>query len=898
MDRHRGERYGNNNNNDNSDQFHYKHSRGPPSPRTFSDGSVNPQHHRRSPDAYRGPRHHRSPPRYTTDAAVGGGGVDSGRLNSGYQMPPPPRPLSGQKRGYSSPEQVDEGGFAKLFVGSVPRTATEEDIRPLFEEQGRVLEVAFIKDKRTGQQQDECMIDALVYSSSICCMLTICNMQIFQIFTRMNVMPRISIFHLQFIACANWGIVNEDINLTSAGCCFIKYATSAEADRAIRALHNQYTLPGGIGPIQVRYADGERERLGAVEYKLFVGSLNKQATEKEVEEIFSPYGRVEDVYLMRDDMKQSRGCGFVKYSHRDMAMAAINSLSGNYTMRGCDQPLTVRFADPKRPKPGEQPRGGGPAFGGPGVGPRFPTPGIRPPPNIGEPLPGQVGPNAWRPMSPESLRPISNQGMHGFGNQFPPRSADTTMPSDLGGSFRSVTGTGNGLLTGLAAPSAPPSQLSAQQFSTVGPQIAPLQKPLQSSQHLPSSVQFQPPASTPMSQGQPSHALFGQTNQVQMSHSSGQSPFRQVMPSQQSLGLTGQSPVSQPQVQRSMTPVIGHTPLSNNMQLHATSANANQQPFQQQLVQHLHPPPSQLAQMLSQQTQTLQASFQSSQQTFTQLQQQLQLMQPSSQNSAVQQGTQDVKQQSPWHGLVQAAAPCATAVKPKEDALTATSAASGMNQTTGLVKCNWTEHTSPDGFKYYYNNITGESRWEKPEELISYEQQQQKLSVQQSHIQAQPQGFPSQQVPEVQTQPHSQLPTHVQTHVRPPQLVQQASQATLYPVGMTGQQPIQCSSLINRLKTISIMGDELVCGAFDCQFTSSSYPSQGIQAAQEWMWKNKPAAGSRCHKFCIVQLDFKGDVALLCEYLLVEEFTMLRSCGSSECLEISLCASFRFPAFP
>lgn len=25
---------------------------------------------------------------------------------------------------------VDEGGFAKLFVGSVPRTATEEDVSP------------------------------------------------------------------------------------------------------------------------------------------------------------------------------------------------------------------------------------------------------------------------------------------------------------------------------------------------------------------------------------------------------------------------------------------------------------------------------------------------------------------------------------------------------------------------------------------------------------------------------------------------------------------------------------------------------------------------------------------------------------------------------------------------
>lgn len=52
--------------------------------------------------------------------------------------------------------------------------------------------------------------------------------------------------------------------LTSAGCCFIKFATSEDADRAIRALHNNYTLRGGTGPIQVRYADGERERLGNV----------------------------------------------------------------------------------------------------------------------------------------------------------------------------------------------------------------------------------------------------------------------------------------------------------------------------------------------------------------------------------------------------------------------------------------------------------------------------------------------------------------------------------------------------------------------------------------------------------------------------------------------------------
>lgn len=81
-------------------------------------------------------------------------------------------------------------------------------------------------------------------------------------------------------------------------------------------------------------------------------------------QIFAPYGRVEDVYIMRDELKQSRGtpynfqkaaavlstfdcswnffffpyqnlvgCGFVKFSGREMAIAAMSALNGTYVMR-------------------------------------------------------------------------------------------------------------------------------------------------------------------------------------------------------------------------------------------------------------------------------------------------------------------------------------------------------------------------------------------------------------------------------------------------------------------------------------------------------------------------------------------------------------------------------------
>ncbi|KAH9730844.1 bruno 1 isoform b-related [Citrus sinensis] len=79
-----------------------------------------------------------------------------------------------------------------------------------------------------------------------------------------------------------------------------------------------------------------------------------------------------------------------------MALAAISGLNGTFTMRGSDQPLVVRIADPKKPRTGEL--RGNYTFGTPSFGPNFLEP-VRPPPNLGNSAGGQILPNvSYRPQ--------------------------------------------------------------------------------------------------------------------------------------------------------------------------------------------------------------------------------------------------------------------------------------------------------------------------------------------------------------------------------------------------------------------------------------------------------------------------------------------------------------------
>ncbi|CAK9175884.1 unnamed protein product [Ilex paraguariensis] len=170
----------------------------------------------------------------------------------------------------------------KLFVGQVPKHMTEAQLIEMFEEFALVDEVNIIKDKATR---------------------------------------------------------------ASRGCCFLICPSREEADKAVNACHNKKTLPGASSPLQVKYADGELERL---EHKLFVGMLPKNVSDADLLALFSQYGSIKDLQILRGYQQTSKGCAFLKYETKEQALEAIETLNGKHKMEGSTVHLVVKWADTEK----------------------------------------------------------------------------------------------------------------------------------------------------------------------------------------------------------------------------------------------------------------------------------------------------------------------------------------------------------------------------------------------------------------------------------------------------------------------------------------------------------------------------------------------------------------------
>ena len=78
---------------------------------------------------------------------------------------------------------------------------------------------------------------------------------------------------------------------------------------------------------------------------IFVGNLSAQASERQVENLFTPFGQVSSVKIITDNFThRSRGFAFVEMPDGASAQKAIDQLHNTSLM---EQPLTVNEAKPR-----------------------------------------------------------------------------------------------------------------------------------------------------------------------------------------------------------------------------------------------------------------------------------------------------------------------------------------------------------------------------------------------------------------------------------------------------------------------------------------------------------------------------------------------------------------------
>ena len=150
------------------------------------------------------------------------------------------------------------------------------------------------------------------------------------------------------------------------GCAFLTYFSNDSAKRAQEQLHGKQTLPGARNPIQVKPSAAE---VSPENRKLFCGMLSRSLGEGDVRAMFSPYGSIEEVTVLRAN-GVSKGCAFVLMETRQQAQNAIRAMHHSETMDGCSSPMVVKLADSGKDKATKSMMGivgGSPVCGGGGV---------------------------------------------------------------------------------------------------------------------------------------------------------------------------------------------------------------------------------------------------------------------------------------------------------------------------------------------------------------------------------------------------------------------------------------------------------------------------------------------------------------------------------------------------